>query len=158
MGTNRSVEKCQRWALRMSFRRGNTATSEEALEWTCPTMMRSVRTNTPPCQPGRMPTVPPEVPHLVTQILIQGITPFRWSPRSVQRDKLTAVTDNSKQERLTAILWNRSGIKAMDFGRISKQGEQTSEHAAASDDAGRGQDRTGQSGSGHFHVVHVLSK
>ena len=32
LGTNRSVEKCQRWALMMSFRQGNTATFEEALE------------------------------------------------------------------------------------------------------------------------------
>jgi hypothetical protein len=67
-------------------------------------------------------------------------------------------TDNRKQETLTAILWNRSGIKVMSFGRINKQGEQTSERAAASDDVGRGQGRTGQSGSAHFHVLQVLSE
>jgi hypothetical protein len=157
MRTNRSAEKCQRWALKMSFRQWNTATFEEALEWTCPTMMRNVRTNTPPCQPRHMPTVRPEVPHLVTQILTQGIILFRWSPQSVQGDKHMG-SDNSKQETLTAILWNRSWIKVMGFRRISKQGEQTSGHAAASDDVGRGRVRTGQSGSGHFHVLHVLSE
>jgi hypothetical protein len=67
-------------------------------------------------------------------------------------------TDNRKQKTLTAILWNRSGIKVMGFGRISKQGEQTSEHAAASDDVGLGQGRTGRSGGDHFHVLHVLSE
>jgi hypothetical protein len=46
----------------------------------------------------------------------------------------------------------------MGFGRISKQEEQTSEHAAASNDVGRGQGRTDQSGSGHFHVLHLLSR
>src|SRR6266436_5230450 len=121
----------------MSFRRGNTATFEEALEWTCPTMMRNVRTNTPPCQPRRMPTMRPEVQHLATQTLTLGIILFRWCPQSVERDKLMG-TDNSKWETLTAILWNRSGIKAMGFGWISKQEEQTSEHAAALDDVGRG--------------------
>jgi hypothetical protein len=156
MGTNRSVEKCQRWALRLSSLQWNTATFEEALEWTYPMMMRNVRTNTPPFQPRRMPTVRPGDPHLVTQILIQGIILFRWFPQSVQRDKLMG-TDNSKQEALTAILWNRTGIKAIGAGRISKREEQTSEHGAASDDVGRGQGRTGQSGSGHFHVLHGLS-
>jgi hypothetical protein len=67
-------------------------------------------------------------------------------------------TDDSKQETLTAILWNRSGIKVMGFGGTSQQEEHTSEHAAASDDVGRGQGRTGQSGSGHFHVLNALSK
>jgi hypothetical protein len=153
MGTNRSVEKCRRWALRLSSHQWNTATFEEALEWTRPKTTRKVRTNTPPCQPRRTPTVRPEVPHLVTQILTQGTIPFRWSPQSVQRDKLMGTTDNSKQETLTAILWNRSGIKAM-----SKQEEQTSEHAAASDDVGRGRGPTGRSGGGHFHVLHVLSE
>ena len=61
--------------------------------------------------------------------------------------------DNSEWETLTAILWNRSGIKAVGFGRTSKQEEQTSEHAVASDDVGRGQGLTGQSGSGHLQVL-----
>ena len=46
----------------------------------------------------------------------------------------------------------------MGFGRISKQEEQTSEHAVDLDDVGRGQGRTGQSGSGHFHAPHELSE
>jgi hypothetical protein len=103
VGTNQSGEKYQRWALRLSSHQWNTVTFDEALEWTCPTTTRNVRTNTPPCQPRRMPTVRPEVPHLVTQILTQGIILFRWSPQSVQRDKLIG-TENSKQETLTAIL------------------------------------------------------
>ena len=46
----------------------------------------------------------------------------------------------------------------MGFGRISKEGEQTSGHVAASDDVGRGQVRTGQSGSDHLRELHALSK
>ena len=46
----------------------------------------------------------------------------------------------------------------MDFGGISKQEEQTSGHAVASSDVGRDRGRNGQSGGGHFHVLHALSE
>ena len=88
----------------------------EVLGWTRPKIMVNVRTNTPQCQPSRMPTMRPEVPHHVAQTLTQGIDLFQQFPQSV-RDKIMG-TNNSRQCDLTAILWNRS---VMNYERISKK-------------------------------------
>ena len=78
-------------------------------------VMANVRTNTPPCQPSRMPTMRQWVPRHVARTLTQRINPFQQFPQSVC-DKIMG-TNNGRQCDLTAILWSRSMI---DYGRINR--------------------------------------
>ena len=76
------MEKYRRSALRLSFLQWNRATFKAVREDTSDDI--NVRTNTPRCQPSRMPTMHPVAPRPVAQIPTQGINLFQWSPRSVR--------------------------------------------------------------------------